>query len=62
MADPCVRRMVEGLTMLLEHAASAPAENENTVPYQKWAEARREADRLKVEVDLLKMALEDAQR
>ena len=48
--------------MLLEHAASAPAENENTVPYQKWAEARREADRLKVEVDLLKMALEDAQR
>ena len=61
MGDPCVRRMVEGLTMLLERAANAPAESENTVPYQKWAEARREADRLKVEVDLLKMALEDAQ-
>ena len=33
---------------------------ENMVPYQKWADARLEADRLKVEVDLLKMALEDA--
>ena len=61
MADPCVRRMVEGLTMLLERAAETPPQGENTVPYHKWAEARREADRLKVEVDLLKMALEDAQ-
>ena len=53
--------MVEGLSMLLERAGTTPAQSENTVPYQKWAEARREADRLKVEVDLLKMALEDAQ-
>lgn len=61
MGDPSVRRMVEGLTMLLERAADAPAESTDAVPYRKWAEARREADRLKVEVDLLKLALEDAQ-
>ena len=35
MGDPCVRRMVEGLTMLLERAANAPAESENTVPLPK---------------------------
>ena len=55
MADPAVRGMVEALTALLNR----PQEN---VPYQKWAEVRREADRLKVEVDLLKMALEDARQ
>ena len=54
LADPAVRSMVEALGSLLSRAQ--PGE---TVPYQRWAEARREADRLKVEVDLLKMALED---
>lgn len=71
MGDPTVRRMVEGLNELLERAQSRAQEEaigeamteeaaEPVVPYQKWAEARREADRLKVEVDLLKMELEDA--
>lgn len=55
LADPAVRGMVENLLALLERASSA-----GMVPYQKWADARREADRLKVENDLLKMALEDA--
>ena len=47
-----------------------PKKQENAVPvsaptseearlHAKWLEARQEADRLKVEVDLLKMALED---
>ena len=57
LSDPAVRGMVENLLSLLER----PAVQEGAVPYQKWADARREADRLKVEVDLLKMALEDAQ-
>ena len=56
LADPAVRGMVENLLSLLERAPSAAG----MVPYQQWADARREADRLKVEVDLLKMALEDA--
>ena len=60
MAEPGVQRMVEGLLQLLERGGAPVAEMEPTVPYRKWAEARREADRLKVEVDLLKMALEDA--
>ena len=58
LGDPAVRGMVENLLSLLER--SSFTENTQTVSYQKWAEARREADRLKVEVDLLKMALEDA--
>lgn len=33
-----------------------------TVPYDKWLKARQEADRLRVEVDLLKMALEEAEK
>lgn len=56
LADPAVRSMVESLASLLERQPPA----ENMVPYARWADARREADRLKVEVDLLKMALEDA--
>lgn len=69
MADPAVTRMVEALATLLDRAAapqpqppvpSVPPEPEPVVPYRKWLEARREADRLKVEVDLLKMELEDA--
>ena len=56
LADPAVRSMVENLLTLLERQPSA----DGMVPLAKWADARREADRLKVEVDLLKMALEDA--
>ena len=56
LADPAVRGMVENLLALLERAQ----EPSGMVPYQKWADARREADRLRVEADLLKMALEDA--
>ena len=56
LADPAVRSMVESLTALLERTP----QTEGMVPYARWADARREADRLKVEVDLLKMALEDA--
>jgi len=55
-SDPAVRAMVDALAQLLSRREEAS----ETVPYHKWAEARREADRLKVEVDLLKMALEDA--
>ncbi len=57
LADPAVRSMVESLASLLERQPQA----DGMVPYARWADARREADRLKVEVDLLKMALEDAQ-
>ena len=32
------------------------------VPYEKWLKARQEADRLRVEVDLLKIALEEAEK
>ena len=56
LADPAVRGMVENLLKLLER----PAQQEGMVPLSRWADAQREADRLKVEVDLLKMALEDA--
>ena len=57
LADPCVRSMVENLMELLRRS---PAADAPMVPYEKFAEAQRAADRLKVEVDLLKMALEDA--
>lgn len=59
MQDPAVRSLLEHLLDVLERRI--PAFAEEMVPYQKWADARLEADRLKVEVDLLKMALEDAQ-
>lgn len=59
LADPAVRGMLENLTALLNRQQSP--QPDGMVPYAKWAEARREADRLRVEVDLLKMALEDAQ-
>lgn len=58
LADPAVRGMLENLTALLERQ-NTPADS-GMVPYAKWAEAQREADRLRVEVDLLKIALEDA--
>lgn len=59
MQDPDVRAMVEGLNQLLSRLPDAPASGESTVPYAKYAEALRRADRLKVEVDLLKMAMEE---
>lgn len=59
MQDPDVRAMVEGLNQLLSRLPNAPAGEESTVPYAKYAEALRRADRLKVEVDLLKMAMEE---
>lgn len=58
LSDPTVRSMVENLLTLLERQPAV--RTDGMVSQTKWAEARREADRLKVEVDLLKMALEDA--
>ena len=60
MADPSVRAMAENLLMLLERKEQE-SEPFQPVPYDKWARTQRENDRLKVENDLLKMALEDAQ-
>lgn len=60
MDAPGMRKLLDGLTELLERPA-APAEPD-MAPYAKWAEVRREADRLRVENDLLKMALEDARQ
>ena len=57
LEEPSVRAMVDALGQLLNRAQ----ESQEMVPYRKWAEARREADRLRVEVDLLKMALEERQ-
>ncbi len=65
MDDPCVSSMIDGLCELMRrleaNAAVASEMSEELVPYRKWADARKEADRLRVEVDLLKIALEDAQ-
>ena len=61
-SDPEVRRMLDALNHLLEQRDSAPSPapaSEGARLHAKWLEARQEADRLKVEVDLLKMALED---
>lgn len=41
----------------VDEASSAPQ-----VPYEKWLKARQEADRLRVEVDLLKIAFEEAEK
>lgn len=61
--NPEVKRMLGALNRLLEQQeAVAPAavpSPEEARLHAKWLEARQEADRLKVEVDLLKMALED---
>ncbi len=43
------------------HAAAEWLQKDMQVPYEKWLKARQEADRLRVEVDLLKIALEEAQ-
>ena len=64
--NPEVKRMLGALNRLLEQQeAVAPAavpSPEEARLHAKWLEARQEADRLKVEVDLLKMALEDERR
>ena len=54
MTDTHVRAMVENLAQLLEERPQGDPVS------RKWMEIQRENDRLKVEVDLLKMALEDA--
>lgn len=59
LADPAVRAMVDGLTELLARLPSQQTDDPAPmVSYAKYAEALRQADRLKVEVDLLKLALE----
>lgn len=58
MSDPAVRAMVDGLMELLSRIPPNQTDDSPTVPYAKYADALRQADRLKVEVDLLKMALE----
>lgn len=48
-----------GSAMLSLSATTSPMMQ---VPYDKWLKTRQEADRLRVEVDLLKIALEEAQQ
>ncbi|MEG0997074.1 MAG: hypothetical protein RSC91_10100 [Clostridia bacterium] len=57
---PGVPHLLEALCELLDSAPATPFDAD-MVPYQKWADARKEADRLRVQVDLLKMELEDMQ-
>ena len=69
-AQPGAAQVLEGLGALLRSLAaqqSALREQQEAqeaagmqVPYEKWLKARQEADRLRVEVDLLKIALEEA--
>lgn len=67
LKDPSVTGMLTALCDLVSRAETATAalrersETADSAIGSKWLEARREADRLRVEVDLLKMALEDAQ-
>ena len=58
LADPSVRAMAENLLVLLEKKT----EEEQADAQAKWARIQRENDRLKVENDLLKMALEDREK
>lgn len=72
MDDPAVGDLLDALCRLLGQwdtaraAAAERAEAEEARSadgyYAKWAEARQEADRLRVEADLLKLALEDAEK
>lgn len=55
MDDPAVRAMTENLLALLEQK-----ENQEVLAHPRLEKTLRENDRLRVEVDLLKMALEDA--
>lgn len=61
---PAYPQLMQTLHRLLSEAQNAsPANRETTEDahwYNRWTEARQEADRLRVEVDLLKIALEDA--
>lgn len=61
---PAYTRLMQALNDLLNEMQSAcgPARvpTEEGLWYARWEEARQEADRLRVEVDLLKIALEDA--
>ena len=69
-AQPGAAQVLEGLGALLRSLAaqqSALREKQEAqeatgmqVSYEKWLKARQEADRLRVEVDLLKIALEEA--
>ena len=62
MDDPRVKRLWDALDELLRHDEPACEQPDSSgVFHRKWLEAQREADRLRVEVDLLKLALEDAQ-
>lgn len=68
--DPAAGEVLRALKGLLERyqaAAAALKERAETVSETeslraKWLEARRDADRLRVEVDILKMALEDERK
>ncbi len=63
--DPCVRRILDGLCELLKRD-SEPVRTESGDSEElqavrgKLFDYQREADRLKVEVDILRLALEDA--
>lgn len=57
--DPDVQAMVDGLNRLLSRLPNPSADASAPVPYPKYAEALRRADRLKVELDLLKMSMTD---
>ena len=50
---------VGGMADGLSRQSAAPVMQ---VPYDKWLKTRQEADRLRVEVDLLKIALEEAEQ
>lgn len=66
--DPAISSVLGGLCDLSarEEAAQAAlqerseANQQTETLYTRWMEARREADRLRVEVDILKMTLEDS--
>ncbi|MDD3334353.1 MAG: hypothetical protein PHI98_02440 [Eubacteriales bacterium] len=68
LEEPSIAEIVNALCRLAgqwEAATAAlrersEAEESTGTLFTKWTDARREADRLRVEVDLLKMALEDA--
>jgi hypothetical protein len=64
-----LRRMEAQSAALREREEANRAEGQGVhaggpaaVPYEKWLKAQQEADRLRVEVDLLKIALEEAEK
>ena len=63
MEAPGLEQLLTGLNQLLQNAqrpAMPPSVECGDMWYDRWMDARQEADRLRVEVDLLKLALEDA--